>query len=271
MSSSFAAAGSGVVGGSGGIFGELVAVIRSARRGLLVVAGGGDAADALAAAEIARLLGWAVVADAASGLRVKGAPAVTSASSGSGAGSNLDDNLEWSAATGECPGVIDCLDLMLVSPEVAAFARPDVIVQINPRLTSKRVQTMLEAAALDDGAAWAAIVPQDRRADPGHCVSLHVASDASTAAAALTHLLSVGGGGYAGSAGHASCGRFGRLFGRATQRRLARRRRRWRTSKPRRVSPRWRLRSPSPVSSLLGVVYRQLHAHSRHRHALGYL
>ena len=201
----FDAARTGAEAGAGagaGVFGELAAVIRSARRGLLVVAGGGDASDALAAAEIARLLGWAVAADAASGLRVKGAGAVS------------DDaglNLEWSAATGECPNIVGCLDLMLVSDEVAAYARPDVIVQINTRLTSKRVQTLLEAAALEGGAAWAAVVPQDRRADPGHCVSLHVASDAPTAAAALTSLLGGsggGGGGYVGSAGHAACGEF---------------------------------------------------------------
>jgi hypothetical protein len=62
-----------------------------------------------------------VAADAASGLRVKGAP------------QSDTTGLEWSPATGECPGIIDCLDLMLVSPEVAAFASPDVIIQIGPR------------------------------------------------------------------------------------------------------------------------------------------
>ena len=75
-------------GGGGGVFGELAALVRSAKRGLLVVAGGGDASDALAAAAIARTLGWAVAADAASGLRVKGAP------------QSDTTGLEWSPATG---------------------------------------------------------------------------------------------------------------------------------------------------------------------------
>lgn len=45
--------------GGGGLFGELAALVRSAKRGLLVVAGGGDSSDALAAASIARTLGRA--------------------------------------------------------------------------------------------------------------------------------------------------------------------------------------------------------------------
>ena len=199
--------------------------MRSARRGLLVVAGGGTASDALAACEIAALLGWAVVADAASGLRVRGAEI--------GGSSSAPRASSWSAAGGVCPGLLDGLDLALCSPEFREWFDPDVIVQINPRITSKRVQTALERAAIDRRAAWAVATNRDARVDPGHCVSLHVASDASAVATALETLLGggrhgdgAGGGGggggtyvvgngsnicvsssgcYVGSDGHASC------------------------------------------------------------------
>ena len=108
---------------------ELAALIRSARKGLLVVAGGGDASDALAAAELARTLGWAVVADAASGLRVKGGASSSlkssSRSSSRSSSSSSSHDLEWSAASAECPGLVNTLDLMLVSDEIRDYvARP---------------------------------------------------------------------------------------------------------------------------------------------------
>ena len=191
-----------------GVFGELAALVRSARRGILVVAGGGDATDALAAAAIAETLGWAVVADAASGVRVRGRAAAGRATASSSTASSSTASSSWSPASAGCPHVVDCADLMLVSPEVREFFRPDVVVQINPRVTSKRVQTMLETAALDHGAAWATVAPQDRRADPGHCVSLHVAADASSAASALAALLGAEDGAYRRSEGYASCAAF---------------------------------------------------------------
>ena len=146
----------------------LARLARRARRGVLVVAGGASdgAAAALAAAELAACLGWAVVADAASGLRA-----------GDGDPKSF------------CPHALDVIDVSLCSASMRAFFKPDVIVQLNPRLTSKRVQTALEAAALDGGAAWAVVTPQETRADPAHCVSLHVSADAATAAAALVEAL----------------------------------------------------------------------------------
>ena len=114
-----------------GVFGELAALVRSARRGILVVAGGGDATDALAAAAIAETLGWAVVADAASGVRVRGRAAAGRATASSSTASSSTASSSWSPASAGCPHVVDCADLMLVSPEVREFFRPDVVVQIN--------------------------------------------------------------------------------------------------------------------------------------------
>lgn len=146
----------------------LAALARSARRGVLVVAGGASdgAAAALAATQLASVLGWAVIADAASGLRA-----------------GVGDPEAF------CPYLVNAADLSLCSTKMRAFFKPDVIVQINPRLTSKRVQTALETAALDHGAAWAVVTPQESRADPAHCVSLHVSADAATVAAALAEAL----------------------------------------------------------------------------------
>ena len=175
----------------------LARLARSARRGVLVVAGGASdgAAAALAATELATCLGWAVVADAASGLRA-------------GAGD---------PARPFCPHALNVIDVSLCSESMRAFFQPDVIVQLNPRLTSKRVQTALETAALDGGAAWAVVTPQETRADPAHCVSLHVSADAATAAAALSEALGFsrgeGGSGsgaseYRASPEYASCASF---------------------------------------------------------------
>ena len=168
----------------------LARLARSARRGVLVIAGGASdgAAAALAATELAAGLGWAVVADAASGVRAGGGdPAAF------------------------CPHVLNVADVSLCSASMRAFFKPDVIVQVNPRLTSKRVQTALEAAALDGGAAWAVVTPQEARADPAHCVSLHVSADAATATAALSTALGfkeTNGGSYRASSNFASCASF---------------------------------------------------------------
>ena len=192
-------------------------VDRSARKGLLVVAGGGDASSALAAAELARTLGWAVVADAASGLRVKGG-AFSSLNSSLKSTLRSSHDLEWSAASAECPGLVNTLDLMLVSDEIREYVAPDVILQLNPRVTSKRVQQMLEFAAMERGAAWACVAASERRADPGHCVSLHVACDVPRVAEGLARLLETDvdsdsadgryGGRYGASENARSCARF---------------------------------------------------------------
>ena len=122
----------------------LARLARSARRGVLVIAGGASdgAAAALAATELAAGLGWAVVADAASGVRGRGRPG------------------------GVLPARPERRPTSLCSASMRAFFKPDVIVQVNPRLTSKRVQTALEAAALDGGAAWAVVTPQERARGP---------------------------------------------------------------------------------------------------------
>ena len=165
----------------------LVKLIKSAKRGILIIAGGASdgAAAALAAADVASTLGWAVVADAASGIRT-GADGATG-TTGTTHSSNGQNG--WSPATTGCPHVLNAFDVSLCSGEMREFFAPDVIVQLNNRVTSKRTQTALEAAALDFGARWAVVTPTEARADPGHCVSLHVTCDIAVVAGALRNAL----------------------------------------------------------------------------------
>ena len=162
---------------------SLVSLIKSAKKGVLVVAGGASdgAASALAAADIASTLGWAVVADAASGIRVGGV--------GSDNSQTDSSHTNWSPATSTCPNVLNAMDVSLCSSEMRDFFKPDVIVQLNPRLTSKRVQTALELSALDHDSTWAVCTTQETRTDPGHCVSLHVTADVSQVAATMRRAL----------------------------------------------------------------------------------
>ena len=136
-----------------------------AKRGMLVVGGGSCAADAMAAVSIARTLGWAVAADATSGMRV-------------GAGDE------------ELVRVVPMIDYALVEPETHDALRPDVIVQLGSRLTSKRLCQFLEASAIEHGAEWIVIEPTARRLDPAHCVSIRVQASVGDAATALEGALS---------------------------------------------------------------------------------
>lgn len=125
--------------------------ISSAKRGVLVVGGGTSAADSMAATAIAKTLGWAVAADATSGMRV---------------GAGLDANVR----------TIPMIDYVLVEPSAHEAIRPDVILQVGSRLTSKRLCQFLEASAIEHGAEWIVVDPTPNRLDPAHCVSVRVES-----------------------------------------------------------------------------------------------
>ena len=78
--------------------------IVGAKRGLLVV-GGSSAVDSIAAASIAKTLGWAVAADATSGMRV---------------GASARDDVR----------VVSMIDYVLVEPKAHDALRPDVVLQV---------------------------------------------------------------------------------------------------------------------------------------------
>ena len=147
-------------------------MLRSARRGLLVVGEVSSASDVVMAARIGRLLGWPVAADVLSGLRIGAPPPAPPSSLGQ-------------------PGqlcVIHHLDHLLLGggPEGGGWwdeLRPDVVLQLGPHLTSKRVSTFLEwacqerpahepgATAAPAPASWLYVGEDSARHDAAHLVS----------------------------------------------------------------------------------------------------
>ena len=138
--------------------------IVGAKRGLLVVGGGSSAADSIAATCIAKTLGWAVAADATSGVRV---------------GASARDDVR----------VVSMMDYVLVESKTHEALRPDVVLQVGSRLTSKRLCQFLEASAIDHGTEWIVVEPTPNRLDAAHCVSVRVESSIGHAAKILEDAL----------------------------------------------------------------------------------
>ena len=88
-----------------------------------------DATGALAAAAIAETLGWAVVADAASGVRVRGRAAAGRATASSSTASSSTASSSWSPASAGCPHVVDCAELDDGRASSEGSSRPEVVVQ----------------------------------------------------------------------------------------------------------------------------------------------
>jgi isochorismate synthase/2-succinyl-5-enolpyruvyl-6-hydroxy-3-cyclohexene-1-carboxylate synthase/2-succinyl-6-hydroxy-2,4-cyclohexadiene-1-carboxylate synthase/O-succinylbenzoate synthase len=95
--------------------------VLSAQRGLLVVAEMMTGEDSVAAAQLARVLGWPVVADVLSGLRVGASPSFP---------------------------CIAYFDHLLLDQSVWGALQPDVVVILGGHLTSKRTAQFLEWCAL---------------------------------------------------------------------------------------------------------------------------
>ena len=149
----------------GGAWQAALSRIANAKRGLLVVGSGSSAADSIAATAIAKTLGWAVAADATSGIRV---------------GAGEDESVRK----------IPMIDYVLVEPSAHDALRPDVILQIGARLTSKRLCQFLEASAIENNAEWIVVEPTPNRVDPAHCVSVRVESSIGYALEVLESALS---------------------------------------------------------------------------------
>ena len=126
----------------GGAWQAALSQIANAKRGLLVVGSGSSAADSIAATAIAKTLGWAVAADATSGIRV---------------GAGEDESVRK----------IPMIDYVLVEPSAHDALRPDVILQIGARLTSKRLCQFLEASAIENNAEWIVVEPTPNRVGSG--------------------------------------------------------------------------------------------------------
>ncbi|KAK3278475.1 hypothetical protein CYMTET_13591, partial [Cymbomonas tetramitiformis] len=128
--------------------GQLAGLMRRSERGLLVAGELGGAGEALAVAMLSQQLGWPVVADPLSGLRVRG---VESGPRG--------------------PHVVPFMDQVLVVEGAGRELQPDVILQIGVRVTSKRVMAFLDEAS-EAGTPWALVhAGAGARHDPSHRVT----------------------------------------------------------------------------------------------------
>ncbi|KAI8463273.1 MAG: thiamine diphosphate-binding protein, partial [Monoraphidium minutum] len=140
-------------------------LLAGARRGLLVVGELLSSEDVAAAVRLGQLLGWPVAADVLSGLRVGAVqqpPPPGGGAGGGGGGFHLVSHMDH---------------LLLGGKEWWGALRPDVVLQVGPRLTSKRLNQFLEWCALADAhggapaTAWAYLGPGAERHDASHLVT----------------------------------------------------------------------------------------------------
>ena len=135
--------------------------MKESRRGVLVIGGSANPKDALMSAKVAKVLGWAVLADVTSGLRV----GIN--------GGNADLN------------VVKCCDYLLCSAEAAERFSPDCIVQLGSRIVSKRLCKFLDDAAAADEVSFIVVDPSPRNFDPSHVVSHRIQCSVDVFANAL--------------------------------------------------------------------------------------
>jgi 2-succinyl-5-enolpyruvyl-6-hydroxy-3-cyclohexene-1-carboxylate synthase len=129
---------------SGAVVREVMVLAEACRRGV-VVAGAMDAAAAGAAAELAARLGWPLVPDVRSGLRL-----------GMDRGS-----------------VIPHADLALAAPRFRASHSCDLVLHLGGRLVSRRLNEYTQA----EGLRYVHVTESGERLDPAHRVGMRVEGD----------------------------------------------------------------------------------------------
>ncbi|CAI5534996.1 unnamed protein product [Closterium sp. Naga37s-1] len=199
-------------------FQDVLSLLRSAKRGIILVGSLLSARDAWAASLVCKCLQWPVAADALSGLRVW---RTRRGSGGGGRGREQGDRGgvgERGVAASGCGGESGMvgafyLDHVLLDKGAAEAVAPDVVLQLGGPLVGKRLPGMVEAAATAPPSsssshpfrAYILVNPSPRRIDPAHAVShrLHMplpafASALATALPFMGRAGSVGGGGGGG-------------------------------------------------------------------------
>ncbi|GLC45490.1 hypothetical protein PLESTM_001741500 [Pleodorina starrii] len=171
-----AGSGSGSMYGIGGSeVAALQSLLRGARRGLVVVGELIDPRDIVAARQIGSALGWPVVADVLSGLRVGAAPPTTPQHDPP-ATPTPTPTPTTDTPTTAVPLVHHMDHLLLGDRRWWGALRPDVILQLGPHLTSKRIGQFLDWAAMGGGEGapavpWVYVAPHTLRHDPSHLIS----------------------------------------------------------------------------------------------------
>ncbi len=125
----------------------------TAQRGLIVAGALGGPDEAAAVARLAEQLGWPLAADVCSGLRLGPGPV----------------------------GRVDYFDLLLLPGGAAVGLRPDVVLHIGGRVTSKRLLSLMAGA----GADYVRIRPDPRRDDPLHLGGAKLVGDIKASCDAL--------------------------------------------------------------------------------------
>ncbi|XP_071926454.1 protein PHYLLO, chloroplastic isoform X3 [Coffea arabica] len=133
---------------------EVIKVIERADRGLLILGAIHTVDDIWAALLLAKHLLWPVVVDILSGLRLRKYMACFS---------NTEDDILF----------IDHLDHLLLSEKVRNWMKVDVVIQIGSRITSARIQEMLEHSF---PCSYIMVDNHPRRHDPLHIVTHRIRS-----------------------------------------------------------------------------------------------
>lgn len=138
----------------------VIDAISNCRRGLLVVGELAQPEDVAAAKHIAKVLGWPVVCDVLSGLRI-------------GDKECEDMNL------------INYIDHILLDQEIWGEIEPEMILHLGSRLTSKRLAAFIEHVTLDanergdPGPKWILVDRKTPRYDPSHLLQMRLECDLS--------------------------------------------------------------------------------------------
>ncbi|GAB2248413.1 hypothetical protein Droror1_Dr00008295 [Drosera rotundifolia] len=144
------------VGISGSML-EIQELISSAKHGLLLIGAIHTDNEIWAALVLAQHLSWPVVADILSGVRIRKL---------------------WSSHHGfhERLIYVDHLDHILLSDAVNQWIKPDVVVQVGSKITSKRVSLMLEGCS---PCSYIMVDQHPCRHDPSHVVTHRIQSTIS--------------------------------------------------------------------------------------------
>ncbi|GAX76586.1 hypothetical protein CEUSTIGMA_g4032.t1 [Chlamydomonas eustigma] len=224
---------------------SLVALLMSARRGLLVVNELVGSKDTVAVMKLAELLGWPVAADVLSGIRVGWSSDYhTSPWSDYAVGTAQSPGMLMNTAVYENVGrtlnitrgllgaqreqqVIHHMDhLLLGGSSWWACLKPDVILQVGSHGTSKRLAQFLEWSAQDSScpqnydvqrlpaSKWIHVADHNERHDPSHLVTHRISMSIQELTALLHQAIADDDAHISIKAGisHSSCGDYFRLL-----------------------------------------------------------
>ena len=134
-------------------FEDVMDMVFKCKKGLIVVGTSTKASESLALLEIAERLGWPIVPDISSGLKV---------------GLSKGDSKA---------AVINNLDHILLDPEACSYLRPDCIIQVGREPVSKRIANFVASSCREGNSKLVMLGNDLRQRDPPHVASHQLALD----------------------------------------------------------------------------------------------